>query len=333
MTDGALQHLDRALETLYCGSDDGDPEGIVLANVRAAIWALGSTPRSADDCPDGPVGVDGSSSDFSVRIIPALEVSESRIVVEGQQSLGQVSDLDIYKIRDLLAPIIKREKGWSIADISFTYYAYADVTGRGKVTSFDVEPEAVTHQVWNNGDSAVESDFHADLSDEVTISTSTSWEQSTSHGASFTASVEVGFGGDKAGLSTSYSFEVTEGHSESKDKSVAVGSSSGVSTKVPAGQVELAVLLLQRGKLKGKVTYTRNLHGWVNVSRPGTAGLRVPIDQLGLPADVRVQDIETDFFADVDITTTTIDGVTDADIQAGIDDVLKRAKAAQEKAA
>lgn len=52
-----LEHLDRALEVLYCGTDSGDPEGIVIGSIRAAVEELGGEPRGPDDCPGGPVGV------------------------------------------------------------------------------------------------------------------------------------------------------------------------------------------------------------------------------------------------------------------------------------
>ena len=171
-----------------------------------------------------------------------------------------------------------------------------------------LSPTAIKHETWDNlaGDGV--GTYKADLSDEITTGTSTSWERTQSESTTTTESTEVKvnvgveFEGVSAGGETAYTFSTAHevgqsssqggGHTEERS----IGTSSGIDYALDPGKAAVAVLVLNSGTLKARVAYgyvphlpTYNVH-----SDPG--GTETIADRLpwGYTGHFRVSGVETE---------------------------------------
>lgn len=120
-----------------------------------------------------------------------------------------------------------------------------------------LNPIALTHHVWDNSLGQAPATFSTALTDSITASTGISWSKTV--GVSESIGVEVGEGPAKVKSDTSLS--VTVGQDKTESRTVEVGSSDDVSVTVPAGEIVVAVLLVQRGTLTAELALTWTLTG------------------------------------------------------------------------
>lgn len=278
-------------------------------------------------------------TDFQVRLVPGLTVQDTEFVAQGSWSRpnkGLGSSVEAGGAAIWWA----EEQGWERPGDVTLWAAHAtDVfTAAVGKPSVSLTPIALEHFVGDNrrGDpDGPPAKYSADLSTEVTDSSTSDWSHSESASVGFTVGVEIGFEGDKASASTSVSFDTTDGESHSTSHEVQVGTKVGVDLEAPGGTCLLAVLLLQRGTVTGSVHYTGRTTGTCLVGyKPGSPlyaplkrpPVKVKIEDLRLPEVHSVQTLTRAFAADSQIVTADIPSDDPDDVSDGIERIVKGAE-------
>lgn len=221
-------------------------------------------------------------SAFSIRVEPGLSLADTSFTVAGTPTLVQLGqggatwaevvasralNVAVQKVtghRDAVACLWPRDV---CGPISARIEAVAAEHGTTQVT---FAPEALTYHLIDNTGNSSAADLSATVSDSVSIGAASTWTESTSTGHSYSASVEVGYGAAKSSAGVEYSFTTTRGHDTSETRTVDVGNSDTVTVPVPAYSAKIAVLLIQRGTLRGTVTFasrwTGGPIGWCRVA-------------------------------------------------------------------
>jgi hypothetical protein len=112
-------------------------------------------------------------------------------------------------------------------------------------------------------DSDKRATFHADMSETINETTSSSWSTGGTLSIGETAEVSCEFLGVGAKASTSLSYSQSWGINSEKSKSVEVGTESGVQVELDPGESVIAELSSSRGVLKVRIRYKAGLWGLV----------------------------------------------------------------------
>ena len=285
-------------------------------------------------------------SDFRLQLEPGLTIDESSIEVVGKlvEPASEHKPVDLDQVVRSWAAA----KGLPHADQVLPLLgAYGDEVHRAivpssSITSVDLTPVALQHELWDNSGGDGTGHYSADLSTEIKDGTTTEWNESATIGIEFSVGVEIGFGGSKAEASTNYSFSATVGHSTSHTREISVGGRSGVDYEVPAGHIDVAILVLQRGIIRARATFDVEYTGqvgyeWGIVVNPDGSPWIPPSGHLGrqgaipiadllpwLPHPTIVMDLVCDFAADAQIHTRRVPDTHRSTIAIVIDDVLRR---------
>ena len=194
---------------------------------------------------------------IQVKVLPDLNTKDIQIAVSGYEFNPDGRDVIFSNMQNALNAYLNA--------MGFQYWNLQSrwLPGEPEGVHVNMNPVALKHDVFDNSQDDEPAKFKSDLSDSVSTSTTVGWSASVTAGISFTVGVEVGFAGNKASASTSYSMSATVGHDQSHTETVDVGSTTGVDADVGAHETDLAVLLVERGNLVGRIPISSRYVGGI----------------------------------------------------------------------
>ena len=134
------------------------------------------------------------------------------------------------------------------------------VSTSAEILAVTSEPQILKTQTFEN-DSSKEATFNVSISDSVTDSVTSSWQQ----GGEFTVDQKIKYNveilGTGGGGETGFSYTDSWGASDSKSQQVTVGSNSGIEVQLQPGESVVAELSAYRGVMKVRVRYNSYLIG------------------------------------------------------------------------
>lgn len=289
-------------------------------------------------------------TDFALKVVPALTLADTHIEISGQAKQPNVG------WPELTAAIRawRRALGdpfWASASPQYTrdYYSRGAPSPIGRTllgadnagASLDISPEAIQHSVFDNRKGKDVGHFSGALTDSVSVQTTAEWSGAITAGVSFTVGIEIGAVGAKASASTTYSLSATLGHSVSHTRTVDVGQSSGVDYEVKPGEIDVAVLLLQRGVLRCSVGFHwrySDLFGWAErepthrqdgtLQPPFAVHDRVPVEAIlpYLPKATEQIDLNVGYAADDYIAVATVPDEKPSTVENAVDSIVNAAR-------
>ncbi|MXY80069.1 MAG: hypothetical protein F4Y94_10390, partial [Chloroflexi bacterium] len=290
-----------------------------------------------------------TATDFQLRLVPGLTTADTVATVTGTYTealpdAGSRADLG----GACHAWAAKRGMQYPDRTVLWDLECSLVVTPKVAHVLAALSPVALAHVVGDNrrGDpDAPPAKYDADLSTEVTDSSSAEWSHSATAGIGFTVGVEIGFEGDKASASTSVSYDVTDGQSHSTSHEVQVGAKDGVEFEAPGGECVLAVLLLQRGAAQVVCAFETRLVGTAKVGYgpyrladgtiweppPELWNVREPVTietdfAPWLTAGARTMTLKRSFAADSQIVTAVIPSNSPSDVDDGVNRIVRDAE-------
>ena len=129
----------------------------------------------------------------------------------------------------------------------------AGANTKGKIVSLESIPVAAKVAVWDNHRNHDPATYTASLTATVTDTLSVGETESKQIWRGITVNVGAAAKGLSGGVSKSLQVVTTVGTSKSESTTIAVGSTDTVSEEVPAGEVEVASLLTERGALHATI--------------------------------------------------------------------------------
>jgi hypothetical protein len=139
------------------------------------------------------------------------------------------------------------------------------VVQKAEILSITSDPVIIATKDFENN-SQFTANFNCGISDDVSNTTETSWNETDTIDVNQTISYEVSFLGTGGGGSTSFDYSYSWGKGGSESKSVTVGSNEGVSLDLAPGQKVQAKLTASRGVMKVQVTYLASVEGNVAIN-------------------------------------------------------------------
>lgn len=267
---------------------------------------------------------------IQVKVVPGMTLAETVFDVSGT---GKASFPSTDLLEAAVYTYFERRKGWDffqgVHPVVRTDKATVEAAITGQHVNVPVlTPSAINHALWDNSDEKTPTTFKAELSAAVKASTSVTWEESATVGFSFAVGVEVNEAGVKVTGTTTYSFSATVGHSTSKSVEREVGVTGGVERDVPGGEVDVAILLIQSGRLSADVMFQRAYSGPL-LWKPRYSGVWQPLSFAALEADggalrplTARANFGCDFATDTDIKIVPAASGSAADVDAAIQKAL-----------
>ncbi|APJ03582.1 hypothetical protein [Silvanigrella aquatica] len=178
------------------------------------------------------------------------------------------------------------------------------------------EPSIVKTQTFKNN-SSVAGTFDVSISEEVSNTVESNWNNSSSVSFGQSISYNVSFLGTGGGGETSFGFEQTWGKGGSNSKSVTVGSSSGVTVLLQPGESVKSILTATRGYMNVRLVYRANLSGTCAVNYNPTfqghhfwgLGINNVVNAAGSSNNVQiVEDIKIGYYSDSELILEDLNG-------------------------
>jgi len=186
---------------------------------------------------------------------------------------------------------------------------------RAEIVNFQSTPVVISRDEMSNT-SARAATFHADVSDEVSTTISTTWTNTQEFMVGQSISYEVGVSNVvSVGGETSLQFTASSGTAKTEETSHTVGSAAGVSVELQPGEKMAAELLGTRGNLRVRVTYAASLSGYVavnyNPKYDGHHFYALPITQVLSRVSVpysfnMVEDINVGFYSNIAVELSNL---------------------------
>lgn len=129
------------------------------------------------------------------------------------------------------------------------------------VVSVTSRPTILASTTFDNSTGTSPANFHADLTQDVTITAETNWSNTSTLEIGQSVTYGVSFLGSGAQGETSLSFSQSWGQGGSDSKSVTLGTSAGVDVTVLPGQVLNAELSASSGTMTIQIVYQITLQG------------------------------------------------------------------------
>lgn len=208
-------------------------------------------------------GKDAASSSVKVTGSEQHVISDTEVVTFGVGDSALKNAVDKYFGKAPNDAFLHSPTPWN--DLYKTYgwpqvQTVLDVQS-ATITGISVNPSVIASKTLTN-DSKVPATFHADISQSVTNTATSSWSSTSTLSFSQSITYKVGLEGlGEVGGSTTFGFSQAFGQGGSNSQSTTVGSSTGVSVQLDPGQSVIADLTATKGTMNIRVVYNAHLTG------------------------------------------------------------------------
>ncbi len=134
-----------------------------------------------------------------------------------------------------------------------------------EITSISTQPEIIKTQSFKN-QSKIPGTFNVSISDQVTNSTQSTWNNSQFVNFNQSINYGISFLGSGISGSSSFFYNNTWGQSKSESTNYTIGSTSGVTVVLQPGETVTSILSASRSKMNVQIVYEASLRGNVALS-------------------------------------------------------------------